>query len=139
MGTHPIFESDFDCLTEFLTIRNGSINLDNVSSSFVIRQSEKLQMPKYYRHSRPTSNGSLLRKLALQLKLVLGRRQEAWKKSLVEDPELTSAIQDDLEQNGFVTQQDRDDECQYILTLGQSNLPARWTDKTVQMSWRIGS
>jgi hypothetical protein len=77
-------------------------------------------MPKHYRHSRPTSNGPLLRKLAMQLKLVLSRRQEGWKRSLVDDSELNSAIEDDLELNGFVTQQDRDDECQYILTLGQS-------------------
>jgi len=94
--------------------------LDNVSSSFPIREIELLQMPKHYRHSRQQTNGPLLRKMAQQLKLVLNRRREEWKDSLIDDPELNSQIQNDLEEQGFVTQQDRDDECTYILTLGQS-------------------
>jgi len=56
--------------------------------------------------------------MAQQLKLILNRRREEWKDSLIDDPELNSQIQNDLEEQGFVTQQDRDDECTYILTLG---------------------
>jgi hypothetical protein len=77
-------------------------------------------MPKHYRHSRQQTNGPLMRKMAQQLKLILNRRREEWKDSLIDDPELNSQIQNDLEEQGFVTQQDRDDECTYILTLGQS-------------------
>ena len=71
-----------------------------------------------YRHSRQQTNGPLMRKMAQQLKLILNRRREEWKDSLIDDPELNSQIQNDLEEQGFVTQQDRDDECTYILTLG---------------------
>lgn len=78
-------------------------------------------MPKHYRHSRQhNTNGPLMRKMAQQLKLVLNRRREDWKYSLIDDSELNSQIQIELEEQGFVTQQDRDDECTYILTLGQS-------------------
>merc|ERR1711935_1182349 len=41
MGTHPIFESDFDCLTE--QFRSMSLNLDNLSSDQMLAGAAALQ------------------------------------------------------------------------------------------------
>merc|ERR1712130_922462 len=46
MGTHPIFESDFDCLTDFdMSLNTRSINLDN--SHVLYNDSERLNKLKY--------------------------------------------------------------------------------------------
>jgi len=38
MGTHPIFESDFDCLTDFLTdFRTLSLTTGDISLDFSFR------------------------------------------------------------------------------------------------------
>jgi len=81
-------------------------------------------MPKFHHHrcsSRPASNGALLKQVATRLKLVLSRRQEGWKHLInKENVEINDQIQKELEQQGYVTKEDRNNECEFIQQIGQS-------------------
>jgi len=77
-------------------------------------------MPKFHHNRRPANNGALLKQVATRLKLVLSRRQEGWKQQITSDPEQNERYQSELEEQGYVTQEDRDNECIFIQTIGQS-------------------
>ena len=57
--------------------------------------------------------------MATRLKLVLSRRQEGWKHLInKENVEINDQIQKELEQQGYVTKEDRNNECEFIQQIG---------------------
>jgi len=75
-------------------------------------------MPKFHHHrscSTRVANSHQLKQVATRLKLVLSRRQEKWK-----EQEWSEETQRELDEAGYVTQDDRDNECQFILSIGNS-------------------
>merc|ERR1711935_988654 len=58
MGTHPIFESDFDCLTERLKqISNGAWSAKNSSANEKRRETGKIEKRQRHRHEKIGRSG----------------------------------------------------------------------------------
>merc|ERR1712130_138093 len=64
MGTHPIFESDFDCLTDMAILADIKWNLAHIQNSFIIDQSGTCEQVIHQRDQRTVAQIARMREEA---------------------------------------------------------------------------
>merc|ERR1711937_505544 len=90
MGTHPIFESDFDCLTEFMSDKNGG-------DDFMAEMAQFLKPGDFQRPSEGDSK---------KLKLKKPKKDKKEKKKKKKKSKSSSSGSDDNDEDKWVDSKD---------------------------------